>query len=257
MHPILFYVGKFPVHSFGVMMIVAFFACLWFLRKRAPKFGIDPEKITDAAIPTLLLGILGARITFILLDLDYYLHHRSEMFSIEFQGLTSFGGVLFGLIFMVFWARKAKYSLMSVLDLGIAPLLLGQAIGRVGCLLNGCCYGGVCPPGTPWGIHVDQLADLHHPAQIYESLMDLGGLFILLQMEKRGLNRGQSFGAGLALYGIARFIYEFWRIGSTSTKLAFLPISDAQLVAFAMILAGTVTCLIFRSKAPAQVEMPV
>ncbi len=251
MHPVLFKIGSFTLHSFGLLMVAAFFGALWLARKRAEKFGFQPTAVTDAGFFTLLFGILGARVVFILQELPYYLHHSGELLSWQFQGLTSFGGILFGFFYLVYWAHKNKTPFFNVLDLMVAPLLLGQAIGRVGCLLNGCCYGGVCPPSVPWGIHVEGLANLHHPAQIYESLMDLIGLFILLALERRGLAKGQSLAAGIALYGLARFIYEFWRAGESSTYVPGLPITDAQAVAGSMVIVGIALFVVLRNRAQA------
>lgn len=256
MHPILFEIGSFKLHTFGLLMIAAFFAGLWLARKRAPKYGLAPDKITDMSFFALLFGILGARVVFILQELPHYLAHRDELLSIQFQGLTSFGGILFGFGYLAVWAVRHKVSFLSLLDMMIAPLLLGQAIGRVGCLMNGCCFGGACPTGTPWGIHVDGMIGLYHPAQIYESLMDIAGLLILFALEKRGLNKGQSFGAGLILYGLARFIYEYWRAGFSSTYLPGLKITDAQAAAGSMVIIGLAVFLVFRNRAHSQQEIP-
>ena len=255
MHPILFKIFGFEVHTFGVMIAIAFVASLSLARKRAPRWGISADDITDASVVTILLGVLGARVVFILQDLPHYLKNLHELFSVQFEGLTSFGGILFGFIYLAIWSARRKIPLVAVLDVVAGPLLVGQAIGRVGCLFNGCCYGGLCPVGTPWGIHVDTFGDLHHPAQIYESFMDLGGLFLLLRMEKRGLSPGQSFAAGLMLYGMARFIYEFWRLGSTSSALGPLPISDAQVVAASMVIVGFALFLIFKKRATVRQEL--
>ena len=104
MHPILFTikqvqiggakVGPLQVHSFSVMLILAFLLAVWVARRRARKFGFDPGKVSDASMVALFAGVVGARLLFILQDLPYYLSHRSELFSIQFQGLTSFGGLL-------------------------------------------------------------------------------------------------------------------------------------------------------------------
>src|SRR2546421_10567279 len=106
MHPILYtfkpfhigrsIIGPLQIHSFSVMLILAFREGVFLARKRAPKFGFDPNKISDAAMLCLFLGVIGARLLFILQDLPYYLSHRSELVSIQFQGLTSFGSLIFG-----------------------------------------------------------------------------------------------------------------------------------------------------------------
>src|SRR5947199_424692 len=165
MYPILFKVFGFPIHSYGVMLLIAFFVAVWYGRKRAPKFGLSPGELYDAAFWALILGVLGARIFFIIQEWDHYSKHKEELFSLQFAGLTSFGGVFFGILGLFIWSRIAKKSFVRVLDVIAAPFLVAHAIGRVGCLLNGCCYGGVCD--LPWAIHVDHYPQLFHPAQIY------------------------------------------------------------------------------------------
>lgn len=253
MYPILFRIFGFPVHSYGVMLLIAFFAAVWFGRKRAPKFGFTPSQIYDAAFWALILGVLGARIFFIVQEWPHYAKHPEELWSLQFAGLTSFGGLVFGALGLLIWAKLAKKSAVRMLDLVAAPFLLAHAIGRVGCLLNGCCYGGSCPADLPWGIHVDHLPGLFHPAQMYDSLMNLAALGLLLYIERRGVPYGRSFSLVLILHGTARFIYEFWRAGTdeqvknglaTSTYMDHLGITDAQVAALVVILFG-VAFLIF------------
>src|SRR5579862_1319531 len=151
MYPILFKIGTFKVHTYGVVMIIAFLIALLFARKRAPKFGIDPNKLSDMAFLTLIAGVLGARILSLIQEPPKDWH---EYFSLQFAGLTSFGGVIGGAIVVFWWARKTATPVKPLLDVMGPALLVGQAIGRVGCLLNGCCYGGACSNDLPWGIHV-------------------------------------------------------------------------------------------------------
>src|SRR5689334_1889698 len=126
MHPILYTfkqfhiggttIGPIQIHSFSVMLILAFLFGVWLARKRAPKFGFDPGKISDASMLALFAGVLGARVLFILQELPYYLSHRDELFSLQFQGLTSFGGLLFGFFAYWFFAWRQKRALRDVLD---------------------------------------------------------------------------------------------------------------------------------------------
>src|ERR1700722_18416909 len=97
MRPILFHIGNFPIHSFGVMMVIAFFSALWLVRTRAAKFGFEANAISDVTFYTLIAGVLGARVVFIVQELPYYLAHPKELWTFQFQGLTSFGGLFFGM----------------------------------------------------------------------------------------------------------------------------------------------------------------
>lgn len=262
MHPILFKIGNFPVHSFGVVMIVAFLVGLLIARQRAKKFGLDPVKLTDMSFWTLIVGILGARIAFILQDLDSFLKDTKELLSWQFAGLTSFGGVIAGIGFMVFWAKRAGWPVRLLLDV-IAPAgLVMHAIGRFGCLLNGCCYGGVC--NLPWGISVEGVEALMHPAQVYDALMNLVAVPIILWVERKGQSRGQIFALTLVFHGLARFIYEFWRAGTeeqvaaklaSSTYWGNLPFTQAQAMAAVLVVVGFALYVAWRRPAHSQQEL--
>jgi len=232
--------------------MLGFLAGLWLARRRAPRFGLNAEQITDVAFWVLFAGILGARIAFILVELPYYLRHPSEILELRFQGLTSFGGLILGTAALFWQAKRRGISAMSLTDCIAPSFLIGHIFGRIGCLLNGCCYGGHCD--LPWGIHVLDdsgipLAGLYHPAQIYDSLMNLAGLgAFLLWIDRKQLKTGQATGFALLVYGLARFIYEFWRMGATSTTIGALPITEGHLFALATAILGAV--LWKRAKGP-------
>jgi phosphatidylglycerol:prolipoprotein diacylglycerol transferase len=272
MHPILFTFGPFhvggsslgpiQVHSFSVMLILAFLGGLWLARRRAPKFGFEPGKVSDVSMVVLFAGVLGARVLFILQELPYYLQHKDQLFSLQFQGLTSFGALLFGVGVYAWFAWKQKRPFRDVLDMVAPSALLGHAIGRIGCLLNGCCYGVVTT--SKIGVHIDDSNILHVPAQLFDSLMAFAAVGILLAIEKRGLHRGQSFSLFLILYGGTRFIYEFWRAGTveqvnagiaSSTYWGNLPITQAQAVAALMVVSGAVMFMVWQRQTAPQQEI--
>ncbi|MBI1755827.1 MAG: prolipoprotein diacylglyceryl transferase [Fimbriimonas ginsengisoli] len=255
MHPVLFQIGTFKVRSYGLMLAVAFVVGLIITRRRAPRHGFDVPAITDACLYAVLWGVVGARLAFIVQELPYYLAHPGELFSLQFQGLTSYGGLLFGMMSLAFWCVRRGKSLVRMFDLVSVPFLVAHAIGRVGCLLNGCCYGHACAPGV-WGVHVEGLTGLYQPAQLYDSAMNLAGAGALVFIERKGLAMGQAFAAAFIVHGIARFIYEFWRIGSTSNVLPGLPISDAQVVSGALALLGIVLFVLYGRRAHTQQEIP-
>jgi len=237
MRPVLFQIGDFKVHSYGVLLVVGLLIAIAFGRKRAARYGFTGSDLSDVAVWALIPGVLGARLFFVAQEWGYYKDHVGEIFA-KFEGLTSFGGLIFGFLGVVLWSRATKKPLVPMLDLAGPCFLIAHAVGRVGCLLNGCCYGGSC--SLPWGVTVHDLDGRYHPAQIYDSLMNLGALWLVLLLEKRGLKPGQCLGLSIALHGVARFIYEFWRAGTTSTYMGALPITDAQAMALAITAAGLV-----------------
>ena len=256
MYPVLFKIGNFPVHTYGVALIVAFLAALLVARSRAPKFGINPNRLSDMAFLALIAGVLGARILYLIQDPPADWH---GYLTLQFAGLTSFGGYIGGALVVVWWARKTKTSLRAVLDVMGPPLLVGQALGRVGCLLNGCCYGHVCSTNFFLGVRVPDNPYLHYPAQFYDTLLTLAGFGIVLLVEKRReLRLGQAFSLSLALLGLGRLIDEFWRAGTdaqvhdgfaSSTYWDGLPFTQAQAAAAALIALGVVLYLVYGRKA--------
>lgn len=237
MYPKLLEIGSFTVHSYGFMLFIGFLVAIWFARKRAERFGLKPDDIYDMAFWAILLGVIGARLLFIIQDYKTYTADPSKILS-EFSGLTSFGGLLGGFAGIVIYAKRSGRSLAALLDTVAPSFLVAHAIGRIGCLLTGCCYGHACE--LPWGILVEGLPGRYHPAQVYDSLMNLAAFALLLRVERRGFALGQTFGAMLFLHGLTRVIYELWRAGTSSTTMAGLPITEAQVAAGLMSLLGAV-----------------
>ncbi len=241
------HIGSFELPTFGLTLAVGFLLGLWIVRRRAEARGIDALRVTDGLFWGILVGVLGARITFIVQELPYYLKHTDQLLDWRFQGLTSFGGILFGFVFMVFWCRAKKLPLLPVLDVVGPAFLIAHAIGRVGCLLNGCCFGNVCDPSAPFAVSNLDTGRTHVPAQLFDSGMCLIGAWLLTRIERVGLSPGQSTGLAISFYGISRFIYEFWRAGTadqvarglaSSVRLGDLPITRAQSVALLFALLG-------------------
>ncbi len=141
--------GDIPLYGFGAMLVIALFVCTWLAGRRAQKAGIAREHIQDLALYVVICGVVGARITFMIQ------YHRpwTEFFKLWEGGLVFYGslvgGVIGWLLAYYFVLRKHELSWRKVADVIAPSAALGLAIGRVGCLLNGCCYGDVARPGNP------------------------------------------------------------------------------------------------------------
>ncbi len=252
MHRVLFQIGDFKVYSFGLAVLAAFLAAFFVARKRAARYGLTSANVNDAAFWTLLVGVIGARIGFIVQDLKYFLKRPAELLQWQFQGLTSFGGILFGLGYLALYARLARKPIWNVFDMISAPFLLAYAIGRIGCLLNGCCHGA--PSTLPWAVAVEGRPGLYAPAQAYEMLLSLAAFGGMLLLESRPIPSGRAFAAGLMAFGAVRFVSEIWRAGWTSTFAGNLPLTDAQIVSIAAIVIGAILWRL-RRRAP-RLPMP-
>ncbi len=262
MHPVLFHIGSFPVRSYGLMLIIGVLVGLWMAYRRAPRYGINPDKLADLMIWLLLPGILMARATFILLNWSDYAAHPEQIWTIQFQGLTSFGGFIGGFLGFLGWVKFSKTPFWRAADLLSVPWLVGNAIGRVGCLLNGCCYGH--QTDAPWGVHVEGLAHTYEPAQIYESILCLVAAYLITLAERKRLDLGKPFALSLIGFGASRFIYEFWRAGTeiqvaagqaTSEYMGGLPITQAQVMAGSVVITGIIVYL-FRRNRPTADAVP-
>lgn len=258
MHPNLFEVPGtgIRVGSYGVLLMIGVIVALFLSRKRAPQFGIHPDRLYDALFWMLIPGILGARITYIAQNWSYYMAHQNELWSLQFMGLTSFGGMIGGFIGFYIWSRIAKVNLWPLLDVVGIPVLIAHAFGRIGCLLNGCCHGfkgedWYCVPRyDPAGHYLGHFT----PAQAFDTVMCVVFALVLYGIEKRRSFRiGQSFGLAVAAYGVSRFIYEFWRAGDADKNyvrdsIGSLPLSTGQAMALVLIIVGAVLMVVRRDK---------
>lgn len=137
---------SWPIYGFGVMLVCAFLICPWLATRRAEKEGIAKERVQDLAIWIFVCGIIGARITFMRLASDPP-RPWTEFFFIWQGGLVFYGSVIGGLVGYIgayhFVLRKYSISTWKMADIIAPSVAIGLSLGRVGCLLNGCCYGNV------------------------------------------------------------------------------------------------------------------
>jgi phosphatidylglycerol:prolipoprotein diacylglycerol transferase len=217
-----------------VALAVAFLVVwIWYFTTR--KGRVTTENVMAAALWAIPLGLIVSRLIHIIDRLGYYIDHPREIFG--FEGLTIYGAILGGLLGTWIYCRLRRLSFAPLADLAAPGIILAQAIGRVGCTLNGCCCGE--PTSLPWavfytypGSHASgcgQLGTLIHPTQIYELLGDLV-IFALLFWVFRGRLKpsGSLLALYLVLYSLLTFTVRFWR-GDTETFAG--SIQEGQLVA--------------------------
>lgn len=212
MYRILFSLGRFPVYSYGIFLGIAFLVGIIFAIRRASRFNVTPESVMEAASLCIIGAVLGSRFAYVFLHFDYYRRYPLHILSFREGGLTFYGGVLGAIILTVPYLHLKRYKLAAFFDLFTPPLALGYAIARIGCFLNGCCYGRVSPfPFFPLGVHFPHLEGFRYPTQVYATGYSLLILFILLRIERTRRFQGELFLDYLGLYGIARFFIEYLR----------------------------------------------
>lgn len=220
MYPILFHIGNFPIRSWGIMVLLGIMAGLWVSMKLAKREGIDPEKIVDFIIYAVIGGVLGARIWEVIFGWEKFSANPVEAFKFWDGGLSIQGGVVAGLIICIWFARKNGISVWKFTDVVAPGLILGQGIGRIGCLLNGDAYG--IPTSLPIGIVYQEGtpafsafgAQPLFPAEIIEGLADFVVFFVLIRIFKRKPYDGIVTLCYFLFYSMIRFTLEFWRSDS-------------------------------------------
>lgn len=226
MHPILIRIANFQIYSYGVMLFLSFLIGTKLVEVRAKKFGVDPAKITDLAILVLVAVIIGARFLYVVF---HWTEFQNDLIgTIAFWrgglgGLMFFGGLLFALIAGLIFVRRNKLPMLKMLD-AIAPsIVLGEGLTRLGCFLNGCCFGkptnsflGVIFPsesaaGCTFDIPI-------HPTQLYSSLAGFILFITALILEKKRLKDGLLFGIIMMFYTLFRFGIDFVRYYENSAN---------------------------------------
>lgn len=260
-HPILFHIGPLPVRAYGTLIMIGFLVALRYImaaaRRRAARDAESPEAsqsapitadhVLDMSLAGLVIGIIGTRVVFVALNWDLFRDNPLDALKIWTGGLSFIGGPLFGFAYAWWYCRRHRLSFRAVADIGSPGFALAYAFGRIGCFLNGCCYGHAC--SLPWAVRFEAdgvpgaLTPPSHPAQLYASAMSLVIFAVLHRMLRRAHRDGAVTLVYFILYATYRFINDFFRSGATS-KTVVLGLTDGQAVA--LVAAPVLLALLFR-----------
>jgi len=245
-HRVLFtlnlpYLGPVDIYTYGVMMVLAFlFALTWALKFTKPR-DIEPETVLDLSIYVLIGGIIGARLVFVLMNYDLFTDNFWGIFNLRKGGLAWYGAVIAGIIAGLIFSRRHKISFWKLADIFAAPIIIGLAIGRIGCFFNGCCYG--TPTDLPWGVVFPEVVYdagiARHPTQIYESIMNIIIFYALNVIDKKKTFQGETFCCFIGLYGVVRFIIEFFREWTSVATPPVMGLNLAQITSIVLV-AGAI-----------------
>ncbi|MEI6197790.1 MAG: prolipoprotein diacylglyceryl transferase [Verrucomicrobiota bacterium] len=255
MHPILFHLGSFPVHSYGVMTALAFVFGLWTATLRAKRVNVSGEMIADVTLWLMIGTILGARTVYVV---TYWKDQfagqpLTEIFAIWHGGLVYYGGLIGATTAGIIYLRWKRAPLWKIADVIAPSIALGSVFGRVGCLLNGCCFGRACD--APWAISFPADNPLHppttpvHPTEIYDALLNFALYLFLAWLFRRRKFDGQIFATYLICYAITRSFVEHFR-GDYNDAHHHLGLTPAQLVSVPIFLTGLALAVIL-SRRPA------
>ncbi len=266
MYRILFTIGSFSIYSYGVMIALALAAAILFAMREAKKSGENPERILDLSVYIILGVIIGGRVGYVLTRLDYYIANPVQILYFRQGGLSFIGGFFAAYFLCWLYIKRTKLSFWKYADIIAPSIALGIGIGRIGCFLNGCCYGVVSenygikfpslhmPP-----VYLQQLNDgliasgsTHSlpviPTQLYISLYGFLIFFILHWMKKYKKYDGFLMLNFFILYSISRFTIEFFRFYENNYKV-FNLFTITQTILIVVVLVSLVFMNILKKKA--------
>jgi phosphatidylglycerol:prolipoprotein diacylglycerol transferase len=253
MHPVLFDVelgswGRFTVGTYGLFYAIGFLLALRLAVTYARREGIDTGRIVDLGIVGLVAGFIGAKLLLYAIDAPYYLAHPREMLRSLRSAGVFYGGLAAAIGAGLVYVRRTGLPLGKVADIAAPALALGQAVGRVGCLLAGCCFGRAC--ALPWAItftdpRAHQLTEVPlgvplHPTQVYHALADAAILAVALWQLPRRRFEGQVFWTYVLLYAILRGVVETWRGDVARGVFAHGLLSTSQIISIPLAVLAAV-----------------
>ncbi len=224
MHPVLVKIGSFELRSYGLMLAISFIAGIYWAVFRAKKKGVDPNKIMDLSVIIIICAIVGSRLLYVFFHLDEFRGHWTDTFNpfqsngqIGIAGLTMLGGVVLSFVVSIIYLRRKKLPFLQFADIMMPPVALGIFVTRIGCYLNGCCWGMPChshfgvvfPLESPAGNMFQGVPII--PTQLYSSAYGLIIMVLLLIAERWQKFDGFLMYLFFIFYGIARFVIDFFR----------------------------------------------
>ena len=259
-----FHIGSFFIAFYGVIIAIGMLVGVSFILKEAKRVGFDEDGFLDICIITIVIGVIGARLYYVIFAWDYYKSNPLSAFNIRQGGLAIYGGVLAGILSVYVLCRIKKLKFLSVADVAIFGVIIGQICGRWGNFFNREAFGSytdgpfamLIPLNAIRSLddttaemmeHITQINGVDfisvHPTFLYESLWNLGLLIFLLWLRKKKQFDGQIFILYLIVYGAGRF----WIEGLRTDQLKFwgtkLPVS--QLLAGLLVVLGTALYVYF------------
>ena len=252
MHPILIDLGRLKIYSYGFMLALSFLIGIVISSRRAGRRGINPDIIYDLSIILVLGAVFGSRGLYILTHREHF-SSIVDVVAIWQGGATFYGGLILAVAGAIVYLRIKKISFFRMADIGAPAVAAGVFVTRLGCFLSGCCFGNptscpigvVFPAGSPAG-HCHAGVTIH-PTQIYSSLYGLVIFVILILLDRKERFDGFLFAWLCILYGIARFIVDFFRFYEDSAIVAG-GLTDNQVISILMILFGAVYLAVRRAR---------
>jgi phosphatidylglycerol:prolipoprotein diacylglycerol transferase len=242
MHPILFEAGGLTIYSYGVLLAAAYLLGLQFALIRARSRGLPPQRVMDLGIWIIISALAGAKLLLLIVDFDQFTASPRDLLSLARSGGVFYGGLIAAVVVALIYLRRHRMPLWTTTDVFAPGIALGHIVGRLGCLLAGCCFGK--PASVPWAMtFTDPVARANvgtplgiplHPTQLYEAGAETLILVFLLAFERRGRPfPGRTFWTYMLLYGVSRFAVELFR--GDRRGMVFDVLSTSQFVSVLLV----------------------
>lgn len=236
MHPILFKLGPITIYSWGFMLALAIIVAIWGIGRLFAREGYNKERVIDITLVTVIAGLLGGRLLYIILFLwSDFLAHPLLFFAYSSGGLVWYGAFAAGFLAFLIYLNKSGLYFWKVADMFAPFVALGYAMVRIGCFMWGCCYGivtssslGMVFPG------VDNLT--RYPTQLFSSAINVILFILLITYYARRKFDGQVFLLYMMGYSIYRFAIEFLRFNESH----YLGLSLAQLFSIGLFIVAVI-----------------
>lgn len=243
MNDVMFNLGIFQIKWYSFFIFLAMLTACLIIFKESKKKNVPDNYLTNLIFYGLIIGILGARLYYVIFNLDYYLNNPTQIFAIWNGGLAIHGGLISALIFLIIYSRKNKINILQMLDIMVVGVIIAQAIGRWGNFFNQEAYGNIISLQALKNMHLPKFiidgmyisGSYREPTFLYESICSLIGFILLLILRAtKKLKTGQLTAIYLIWYGIVRFGIETLR----SDSLMLGQIKVAQLVSLLFVISG-------------------
>lgn len=254
MDRIAFEFGFIKIYWYSLMIMIGAVVAICLIRREAKKRNIDDAFIINLIFYSFIFGLIGARLYYVLFNLDYFTHNILEIFEIWHGGLAIHGGIIFGGLTAIIYCKKYKVNIPRIFDICVVGLIIGQAIGRWGNFFNQEAYGMVTTLEHLQDLHIPSFiidgmnikGVYYQPTFLYESIWDLMGFIVLIITRGffKRLKVGQLTGIYLMWYSFGRFFIEFFR----SDSLMLGPIKVARLVSVILFITGLMLVIIKSKK---------
>ena len=252
MNPVLLDLGFIKIYWYSIMILLGVFVGGSLILRECKRFKISENYVINMILLCMIFSIIGARLYYVAFNWSYYSHNLLDILKIWEGGLAIHGGILFGLIFIIFYTKKYKVNTWRMLDIIVVGLIIGQAIGRWGNFFNGEAHGPITSLETLKNLFIPNFiidgmnigGSYYHPTFLYESLWCLIGFIILLILRRRRYCKiGQTTGLYFIWYGIGRFLIESLRTDS----LMLGSFKMAQIISIVLVVVGIII-LILKSR---------